>query len=1332
MMMITGITMASAEIICSHNISVSVSNGTDNTTDCWYNPLHPCSQLSDALDAVNHFNTDVCITVLDDVSLFKPVTMSNVTGIILRGGVHQVTIDCGNQGGLSFLQSNDILMLNLIFEKCLMEHNSTSFRPTNKTQLQFYTALYFSSCNNITISGVDVRYSNGTGMTLYDVNGYVDINNSSFHSNWPYNGDGGGGLYIEFTYSNPDGFHPPNNISKANYYIYNCNFTDNVADVNNSNDTLFIRPIKNDHLSFSRGGGISIYFKGNAQCKDISITKCWIIGNRAYWGAGIFAEFQDFSRHNNFIVDSTIIHNNTNPQLDKNSGTGGGGVRTGFIYYEPETIKNNTISFRNCQISNNSAYWGGGISYRTCPEQQVVNASNKLSLINCTLECNVARLGSAIDLTIWHGLPTGVFSPVIITNCQFLHNSVSYTYDDNNLLGKGALYIDTIPVQFTGSNNVFEGNDGSAMAVVSTGVHIFTNASILFYNNTGDKGGAIALLGGSWLTVDENTEILFHSNRANDKGGAIYAMSIGEHDLISSRNCFVRYVNSSIYIFDWNTNFTFVENEAAVAGDSIYTTTLLPCIWTASNASSYNLSEATINLFSNSTPFHYFRSSSKSGNHSEIATAASHFILNSTTPVIVFPGQLKRLPINITDDKGNNASSYTSFVVVTGNSSTYKVENNYISNQLIRLHGEPNSSFNLTMQTASTTSYSVKVPISIHHCPPGLCRTSSNTCGCNCNHRAYQGVASCDPDQYQSRISSLFWAGYTDEEHKGDDRYFVTAYCPNGFCRNTDKAFSNSDELDKTICQPQMRTGLLCGKCVPNTSVYSSSTTSQCGKCTSLQHHGKYFGLFQFTLYEIIPLVIFFLFLIIFNINLTSGPLNGFIFFSQVISSLAAYNHQFTVRNNNIVLLFYGIWNLDFLEIVLPPYCLMEGWTTLDVFAFHYISAIIPLVLILIVILMMNHGRMICFPLTCLFQLCHLWILSRRFGFMDSKPIKFLVAFKNKLFNPHSKVLHGLAATLVLSYAKFLSLSFLLVEPSVSLYTNWPNVSHVDRLRVLLEGDLVYFGRTHIKYAIPATIIIILCILPPLILLLRPTVHRCYKLERFLRRWLPLTRIDHFLNEFYSCYRPKCQWYASMYFFYRIGLLFLNCFTILTQQYILQQLFCTMLLLIHSIVQPYSSRLYNCIDGMILAVLLALSCLHEQLFLVSHEIIEGDWLSEYVGAVFVCVPLVYLLLYLLSIIIKHCYTTCKEIHAGGTENSSVEMFNLEEEHDQLYEENDYMLQPNDPQVNQQQDHDDNCQPLHSMVDDVTSSDSDCNGSPQVLSKYGTFFDQPANHVPHTS
>ena len=1320
--MTASVTLASGTT-CIHNISVSASNGTNNTTVCWYNPLYPCSQLSDALNAANNFKTNVCITLLDNVLLSESVTLTNTADIILRGIGHQVIVNCNGQAGLSFLHSNNTYIFNLIFHNCLMKHNSTSFLPTNGTQLQVYCALHFSSCNNVTMIGVDVRYSNATGMTLYDVNGHINIINSSFYGNKPNNKNGGGGLYIEFTYKNPDGYQPPNNIS-AHYYIANCNFTDNVANVSKENKTLFIKPFKNTHLAFSRGGGISVYFKGNAKNKNILITKCFIIGNRAYWGAGIFAEFQDNSSDNNFTVDSTIIENNENPQLDKNSGTGGGGVRTGFIYYEPNTVQDNVISFRHCQISHNRAYWGGGVSFRTCPEQQVIQASNKLSFINCTLDHNVARLGSGIDVTVWHGLPAGVLSPVIITNCRFLYNNISYTNDNSKLLGKGALYIDTVPVWFNGSKNHFEGNSGSAMAVVSTGVEFLNYTNVLFSNNVGDKGGAIALLGGSWMTIYENTHLSFYNNTATDKGGAIYVMSTGEHDLISSRNCFIRYYNSSVYLFDWNANLTFVDNEAEVAGNSMYVITLLPCIWTKSDAASYNLSEAMKDLFE-SHPFYFAHSSKKAGNH--IATAASHFTVE-TMAVRVFPGQPKSLPISVTDDKNNDASSYTNFVVVKNNLPSHTVKSKYISDKMIQLYGEPNSLINLTLQTTSTTAYSVQVPVKINHCPPGLCLTNGSTCGCNCNHRAYQGVATCDPILYQSTISPLFWAGYVDNKHIGDDNYFVTAHCPSGFCSVIFHAFSNSDELDKALCQPQNRTGILCGECVANTSVYSSSIVSKCGECTNLQH-GKYFGLLQFALYEIVPLIFFFLILIVLNISLTSGPLNGFIFFSQVISSLAAYNHQFTIRHTNIII-FYSFWNLDFLETVLPPYCLMEGWTTLDVFSFHYISAVIPLILVLLVIVMMNHGKKICFPLIHLFR-CLYQYLSRPFTCTDNKPIKFLVTLKGKLFNPHSKVLHGLAATLVLSYAKFVSLSFLIIEPSISLHANWPdNISDGNKLRVLVDGTVVYFGDTHIKYAIPATIVIILSILPPLVLFLRPMVHRCIGLEEFLRKWLPLTKIDHFLNEFYACYRPKCQWYASMYFFYRIALFSSNCFTLLTQKYIVQQLLCTAFLVTHSVVQPYTSRLNNCIDGIILAVLLALSCLHDQQFLISHDVIEDHWPYEKIGAVLACIPLLYLICYVLAIMYRHCYTAHSEVYLHVTDDNAEEDFNLEEEHDNMYEESDVHNPP--PEINQQHNglsspSNIQYQPLHSVVENVSPSDS-TSDSPQVSSKYGTFFNQPASHT----
>jgi len=1306
---------------CTHNITVS-SNGTLNTSDCWYNQHDPCSQLSDAFNATNYFK-NVCIYVLSDIVLSKSVTLENVANIVFSGSDQQVIVSCVELVGLSFLNSSNIVISNLIFDNCSTNHTSTSYNSTNPVPLPLHSALYFSGCNDTTFYRVTVRHSNGTGVTMYDVNGLVNISYSVFSHNVPYSHNGGGGLYIEFTYENPE-----YNISQscpANYIIYECQFTYNVADVQGENVSLFIQPFEKNHLSFSRGGGISVYFKGSAQNKTINISNCVVDNNSAYWGAGIFAEFQDRSNGNNFNVDSTKITNNKCPRLNKDSGTGGGGVRTGYIFYNPFTIHNNSISFVYCNISNNTAYWGGGVSYRTSPQQKVITATNIISFTECTFDHNEARLGSAVDLTVWHGLPVGAYSDIVFNSCKFLANSISYTDKGRKLIGKGAVYVDSLPVEFFGSN-LFENNNGSALAVLSSGIRFHNTTD--FFNNQGDNGGAIALLGDSWVTVNEGVLLSFEGNKAHDRGGAIYAMSIGEHDLISSRNCFIRYYNSSVFVQDWNAKFNFTNNKATVAGNSIYTTTLLPCLWTTSDASMYNLTSAMKSLFTD----HPFYFTNKSGGYTDIATAASQFNYSKGSFI---PGQLKKLPMNITDDKGNTANTYTTFVAsVTETNGAVVLDNDtkYSSNQIFRFYGEPHSTANLVLKTTSTTPYSVNMAVDITNCPPGLClrfnHNSENTgmCSCNCG---YQGVSSCDIHVYESTIAPLFWAGYVDKSHNGDEKYFTTAYCPNGFCSSSNLNFSDYRELDVVICKPQSRTGILCGECINGTSVYSSSFTSECGECHNLRH-GKYFGLLQYALYEIIPLVIFFLLLVLFNFSLTSGPLNGFIFFSQVVSSIAAYNNLFQLGHTDHILIIYSIWNLSFLGVILPSYCIMENWTTLDVFAFHYISAIMPLILVLLVVLVMNYGRVICGPL---FRVLHCCTGSFcRLTFVSIKSKNFLIALKRKFFYPDSKVLHGIVAVMVLSYAKFLALSFLILQPSYSLRENWPsNISRDGQLRFLLDGSVIYFGPTHIKYAIPAIIVIVISIFPPVILFLRPFLQKYEKVEQLLRRWLPLTRFDLFLNEFYSCYRPNFQWYASLYFFYRLALFFSASFTLLSQQYIIQQLLCAAFLIVHCIVQPYNRRLYNVVDGLILGVLLCLSCLEGHYFFVGHGIIDEHWPTEYIGFVLACIPIAYLMIYMLSVIIKYCKSAYHQTYHSG-DGLLEDDFDIEEEREEMFGNSDSLLSEShnreasqsnsgqQPSVGSNQSR----QRLHSVVDSEPSRLVNSAPPMAVSANYKTFSDQP--------
>ena len=533
----------------------------------------------------------------------------------------------------------------------------------------------------------------------------------------------------------------------------------------------------------------------------------------------------------------------------------------------------------------------------------------------------------------------------------------------------------------------------------------------------------------------------------------------------------------------------------------------------------------------------------------------------------------------------------------------------------------------------------------VEFCFPGLCRVNT-TCSCKCNQRSFQGVETCDSKVCQSTISPIFWAGYIDEKRIGDDRYFLTGYCPAGYCSSAHTIFSSAEELDEKICRPQSRTGILCGKCINGTSVYSTGYSPKCGKCGNLKH-GKYFGIFQYFLYEIVPLTLFFFLLVLFNFSLTSGSLVGFIFFSQVLHSVAAYNDQFRLNTDTPIpiVLFYSIWNLDFLELVLPPYCLAENWNTFDVFMFHYVSAITPLILIVIVILIVNHGKLLCLPVHYLRKIFSRTMPKPSNSLLNNKQKKFLVNLRSKFFYPNSKLLHGIVAVLVLTYAKFVSLSFILLGPAFSLYLNWPaDIPEQNRLRPFLDATTPYFGKVHRKYAIPSVIIISLSVIPPTILLVRPFLLRYNKVEAVLRRWLPLTKIDLFLNEFYHCFRPKFRWYASMYFFYRILLFATSVYPLLSQQFALQQLLCVLFLVMHCIAQPYNKKLYNYVDAIFLGVLLALSCLQEYSFFVSHGIIEEQLQSSNIGFTIACLPLIYFIFYLASIIVKHCRSAYRQTY----------------------------------------------------------------------------------------
>jgi len=108
----------------------------------------------------------------------------------------------------------------------------------------------------------------------------------------------------------------------------------------------------------------------------------------------------------------------------------------------------------------------------------------------------------------------------------------------------------------------------------------FSNDSMTkFQDNGGLHGGAILLASGAWIETYPNSSIVFLRNAAIKYGGAIYVALSTSFDYLLSHICFVRYYKEDEPPNEWKTNFTFINNTSEETSNTIYASTLRPCMF---------------------------------------------------------------------------------------------------------------------------------------------------------------------------------------------------------------------------------------------------------------------------------------------------------------------------------------------------------------------------------------------------------------------------------------------------------------------------------------------------------------------------------------------------------------------------------------------------------------------------------------------------------------------------------------------------------------------------------------------------------------------------------
>ena len=403
-------------------------------------------------------------------------------------------------------------------------------------------------------------------------------------------------------------------------------------------------------------------------------------------------------------------------------------------------------------------------------------------------------------------------------------------------------------------------------------------------------------------------------------------------------------------------------------------------------------------------------------------------------------------------------------------------------------------------------------------------------------------------------------------------------------------------ELNSYMCGPLNRKGYLCGECKSGygPGPFVTSCTNVCHFCQDTWHE-----IILYLALEFIPITVFYLLILIFQIRLTSAPMTCFIMYSQLI--VQAFNeecasqwapsffseikygyHSGTLRmGTKSLLTAYGVFNLDFFYYILPPFCISSKLRLIHAVLLGYISVFYPFLLILLTWFCVElHGRNFR-------PIVRLW-----------RPFHGCFARLRRGWNTKSDLIDVFVSFFLLSYSKILYQTILILQAKE--IHNYSLVDgHVSRENYVLTFD-TEIDTEGARYLLILSIIVLLClsfvIFPPCLLLLYPVG----KFQRILSKCTSnrFRIIIHiFVEKFQFCYRDGpdsakgIRSFSGFYFLLRFAVYLtrpINRSTFHLEMWFVCGFILSVAALLIALCRPYKETTMNVVDSIFLTHLATL------------------------------------------------------------------------------------------------------------------------------------------------
>ena len=366
------------------------------------------------------------------------------------------------------------------------------------------------------------------------------------------------------------------------------------------------------------------------------------------------------------------------------------------------------------------------------------------------------------------------------------------------------------------------------------------------------------------------------------------------------------------------------------------------------------------------------------------------------------------------------------------------------------------------------------------------CECGVSVSGISCNQQAKEVVIKFDFCATFSGQEGVFYSGHCSYSYKFNHSNKLYSRLP-----------SDPDLLNEAMCGPYNRKGLLCGECIDG---YGPGMYTLDRKCVDCSKFSTSSAICLYLLVEFVPVLLFFLCVTVFRLDLTFGPMLGYVMFCQMMSygfeALPAMVYDISRSGLLIRISFFIIefWSLNFCNTILPPFCISDKLTELHIMFLNCVGAIYPLLISITSLILIDlHSR----------QYKIIVILF--------KPLGFVLRLTNGKAITSDAVIHTVASFLFLSSTKMFFVFMTIIEP-VSVFSSISGSVY----KKVLDSDpsIEFYSREHILYFLLALIqCLFLVFLPSLLLFLYPT--RLYRwISQFIsvRKQLAITTFVEALN----------------------------------------------------------------------------------------------------------------------------------------------------------------------------------------------------------------------------